>query len=283
MRGTLGRAFQRICEGRGLRTHGTGRAEMDIGDVARIDAVLRHVQPWAVINAAGYVRVDAAEADRDSCWRENVTGAVNLAAACRRRGLPYLTFSSDLVFDGGVDRPYLEDAELAPLNVYGESKAEAERRIRDVLPEAMMVRTSAFFGPWDDYNFATIALRTIAAGHRFRAPADYRISPTYVPDFVNGCLDLLIDDERGVWHIANEASLTWYDFVVRVAQQAGADASLIEPCSWRDIWQPAMRPGYSVLGSSRGGLLRPLEQAIAAYAADLASADAQVARRLESS
>src|SRR5918997_1654531 len=82
--------------------------------------------PWAVINAAGYVRVDDAEQDRACCFRENADGAAILAEACETRGLGLVTFSSDLVFDGRATSPYNESAAPLPLNVYGESKAAAE-------------------------------------------------------------------------------------------------------------------------------------------------------------
>jgi dTDP-4-dehydrorhamnose reductase len=267
MRGTLGRAFQRICAARGLRVDLVGRPEVDICDPCRIDAVFRRVQPWAVVNAAGYVRVDAAEADRDGCWKDNVAGVVNLAAACRRRGLPLVTFSSDLVFDGSIQRPYMEDDAVAPLNVYGAAKAEAEQRVLELLPSALVIRTSAFFGPWDDCNFATLALRTIAARGRFAAADDYTVSPTYVPDLVHAALDLLIDRESGIWHLANDGAVTWYDFARLAACEAGLNADFVEPCGWRDVWQPAARPPYSVLGSTRGVLMPSLEAAVRTYVA----------------
>ena len=278
MHGTLGRAFQRVCVTRGLPVHVVSRPDMDICDSARVDAVLRRVKPWAVVNAAGYVRVDAAESDREACWNDNVTGPVNLAAACRRRGLPLVTFSSDLVFDGALERPYLESDSPAPLNVYGASKAEAERRVLDLLPGALMVRTSAFFGPWDDYNFATVALRVMEGGAPFAAADDLVVSPTYVPDLVHAVLDLLIDGEGGLWHLASEGAVTWHEFGRMIARAAGVDEALVTPCSWRDVWQPAPRPPYSVLGSERASLMRPLAAAVKAYVEDAASEDQEVAR-----
>ena len=267
-RGTLGRAFKRICESRGLRVHLAARSEMDIADAPRIDAIIRDVRPWAVINAAGYVRVDDAEGEREACWRDNVDGAVNLAAACRRHGLPLATFSSDLVFDGRLDRPYVETDTPAPLNVYGASKAEAERRVLEVLPAALVIRTSAFFGPWDDYNFATLALRSALRREAFPAAADYIVSPTYVPDLVHAVLDLLIDGEQGIWHLANEGAVTWHEFGRLVVGAAGLPEQLVQPCSWRDVWQPAERPAQSALATSRGQLLPPLTSAVQLYAAE---------------
>jgi dTDP-4-dehydrorhamnose reductase len=94
---------------------------------------------------------------------------------------------------------------VAPLNAYGRSKAEAERRVLDSDPQALVVRTSAFFGPWDEHNFVTQALAALGEGRPFAAAGDMTVSPTYVPDLVNACLDLLIDKECGIWHLTNGA------------------------------------------------------------------------------
>lgn len=98
---------------------------------------------------------------------------------------------------------------VAPLNVYGLSKAEAERRVLAIFPSALMVRSSAFFGPWDQHNFLTCTLRALAAGQLFTAAIDLVVSPTYVPDLVHTCLDLLIDRESGIWHLSNCGALSW--------------------------------------------------------------------------
>jgi dTDP-4-dehydrorhamnose reductase len=263
--GTLGRAFQRICEVRGLSAQLVGRRDVDITDPTRVDAILRRLEPWAVINAAGYVRVDEAEHDAEACRRANVTGPVNLAAACRRRGVPLVTFSSDLVFDGREGRAYVEDDETRPLNVYGQTKAEAERRVGELLPEALIIRTSAFFGPWDDYNFLACLLRALDGRTKFPAPADSTVSPTYVPDLVHASLDLLIDGECGVWHLANRGAVTWFDFARAAASGSGRDVDMIEPVETAQAWSPAARPQHSPLSSSRGRLMRPLHEALAAY------------------
>ena len=263
--GTLGAAFRRICETRGLTAHLLARPDLDITDSTRVDAVLRRVQPWAVINAAGYVRVDEAEHHPETCHRANVTGPVNLAAACRRRNLPLMTFSSDLVFDGRTDRAYVEDDAPAPLNAYGASKLEAERRVLDLLPAALVIRTSAFFGPWDEHNFLAHLFRTIDADDPFMAPADTTVSPTYVPDLVIASLDLLIDGERGVWHLANGGATTWFDFAKSAASLSGRPVEHIIPVDTDRIWRPAVRPRFSALASQRGTLMRPLAHALVEY------------------
>jgi dTDP-4-dehydrorhamnose reductase len=263
--GTLGRAFHRLCRVRGLPSRLVGRPEIDIADAARVDAVVRQVDPWAVINAAGYVRVDDAEHENEICRRANVAGAVNLAAACRRHGVRLVTFSSDLVFDGRQEHPYTEDDEPRPLNVYGETKAEADSRVAALLPEALILRTAAFFGPWDTANFVTHLFRTLDAGGVFHAAADTTVSPTYVPDLVHASLDLLIDGEKGLWHVANQGAVSWFAFAHDAAVRTGRDTRRLKPIDGTATWRPARRPHFSALASRRGPLLRPLGDALEAY------------------
>ncbi|HEV2802213.1 MAG TPA: family 1 glycosylhydrolase [Pyrinomonadaceae bacterium] len=263
--GTLGRAFARLCEQRGLSYRLLTRAEMDIADAASVESVLAEFEPWAVVNAAGYVRVDDAEREPERCMRENAEGAATLAEACARHGATLLTFSSDLVFDGKKTDPYVESDAVSPLNVYGRSKAEAERCVLESLPSALVVRTSAFFGPWDEYNFITIALNTLAEGRAFVAADDCIVSPTYVPDLVTASLDLLIDGERGIWHLANEGAHTWAELARLAARRAGLDEQLVEARPVAALRLAAPRPAYGVLASERGQLLPSFEDALTRY------------------
>lgn len=263
--GTLGQAFAQLAELRGLPYRLLTRQDLDIADPASIGAALRELQPWAVINTAGYVRVDDAEHDRSRCFRENAHGPAELAAACAEQGIALLTFSSDLVFDGAQATPYVEGDAVAPLNVYGQSKAEAEARVLATLPRALVVRTSAFFGPWDVYNFVTGSLRALAAGEQVRAADDSVIAPTYVPDLVHACLDLLLDGTSGIWHLANVGALTWADLARLAAERAGLSAAGVVGCPIESFGLAAARPRYSVLGSERGQLLPHLEDALDRY------------------
>jgi dTDP-4-dehydrorhamnose reductase len=270
--GTLGSSCARLCEVRGISYRLLSRREMDIADHESVRAALNEYDPWAIVNAAGYVRVDQAEHEPEACFRENRDGAATLAAACAERGISLLTFSSDLVFDGTAEQPYLESAPTSPLNVYGRSKAEAEGLIRELHPAALIVRTSAFFSPWDEHNFVTAALRSLASGETFTAADDAIVSPTYVPDLVNVSLDLLIDGERGIWHLANSGAVTWAELARRAAQVTGLDASGVRGCATRALdGTTARRPRYSVLGSERGALLPSLDEALARYASECAA------------
>lgn len=266
--GTLGGAFQRLCAQRGLPCVVTRRDELDIADRDSVAAGLQRVQPWLVVNTAGYVRIDEAERDPERCRRENALGPETLARACARGGVRLISFSSDLVFDGDTQVPYEEHDRPAPLGVYGRTKHEAEQRVLDADPAALIVRTSALFGPWDEHNFVTGVLRDLAAGREVRAAEDTQVSPTYVPDLVHACLDLAIDEERGIWHLANRCVISWADLARSAAALAGHPAERIvavpgEALAWR-----APRPRFSALGSARGALLPGLEDALHRYYAD---------------
>jgi dTDP-4-dehydrorhamnose reductase len=264
--GTLGRAFARLCEVRGLSYRLLSRSEMDIADAASVNRAFAEHEPWAVINAAGYVRVDDAEKEIERCARENTLGPKILAKVCAQRDVQLVAFSSDLVFDGAQRQtPYVESSHTSPLGAYGRSKACMEREVLSAYPSALVIRTSAFFGPWDEYNFVTAALRTLASRQRFRAANDSVISPTYVPDLVHAALDLLIDGEEGIRHLANPGAISWADLARRSAVVAGLDPNLVEDCSTPSLNLAAPRPSYSVLASERGTLLPPLDDALSRY------------------
>jgi len=250
--GTLGRAFSRLCEIRGLSYRATRRSELDIADALSVKNALQKWRPWAVVNAAGYVRVDDAEYDVDRCRRENTTGPAVLAEVCADHDVAFVTFSSDLVFDGLAGRPYLEDDVASPLSAYGRSKAEAEKAVFERFSKALVIRTSAFFGPWDEHNFVYQVVRTLRGGKVFVAPQDVVVTPSYVPDLCNATLDLLIDGEHGVWHVANPDPVTWYDFAREAAQHAGLDCAAVEGRPASAFEWCAARPRYSALGTGRG-------------------------------
>jgi dTDP-4-dehydrorhamnose reductase len=226
-----------------------------------IGYVIEKYNPWAIINAAGYVRVDDAESDSERCFLENTTGPELLAEACKSKGIRFVTFSSDLVFDGSKESPYLESDTVNPLNVYGQSKAEAEKLALSVNPESLIIRTSAFFGPWDEHNFVHAVIKKLANGDVFHAGGDV-IAPTYVPHLVNTTLDLLIDKEYGIWHLSNGDAISWYELAKIVAERAGLDASLIRE---HQHTLPAFRPAYSVLGTEKGQIMPSLTQALEEY------------------
>jgi dTDP-4-dehydrorhamnose reductase len=255
--GTLGRAFARICARRGLRHVVTSRQQLDIAEPDSVMRGLADHDPWAVINAAGFVRVPEAENARAGCFRENADGAALLAEACAARQLPFATFSSDLVFDGRAGRGYLESDPPCPKTVYGESKCAAETRIAAVCHSALVIRTSAFFGPWDRHNFVWHALNKAARGETVYAVDSQIVSPTYVPDLVNATLDLLLDGESGVWHVANRGAISWFALARAALLRAGLDPALVAAAD--------AAPSQHRLDSERAQLLPAFEDALERY------------------
>ncbi len=198
-----------------------------------------------------------------------------------RPAIRLVTFSSDQVFDGSASDPTSKATPVAPLNVYGRSKAEAERDVLAHHPQALVVRTSAFFGPWDQHNFVVQALSRL--GTR-RAPSPHRtmsaISPTYVPDLVDVCLDLLIDGEAGIWHLANVGDVTWAELAERAAALAGVATTTLRRTTGAGRGEVAARPNYSVLSSERALLMPTLDDALIRFASEQQHIDLSRQRRL---
>ena len=218
-----------------------------------------------MINTAGFVRVDDAEREKEACYRDNTRGPQLLAEACHKKGIRLISFSSDLVFDGLKSGAYVESDPVNPLNVYGSTKAEAEELVRLACPSALMIRTSAFFGPWDEYNFLSYVRKSLSQYQPINVANNILISPTYVPDLVHASLDLLIDEVEGIWHLANKGQISWSELAHEVASNFDLDRGLIQSLTNEEMNYPAPRPDNSVLSSERGQLLPGLEEALGRY------------------
>jgi dTDP-4-dehydrorhamnose reductase len=263
--GSLGAAFMRICDQRSIPYIAVGRGELDITADEQIEKAIDACKPWAIINASGYVRVDDAEANSEECFLINSAGPALLAAACRRHGIRFMTFSSDLVFDGEQRTPYIETDTTKPLNVYGASKASGELLVQASLPQTLVIRTSAFFGPWDHYNFVYDITRRIKEERALYTPADIIISPTYLPDLVNASLDLFIDEEEGIWHLANDGVVTWTEWARQIAAANGGHAADFREMAASEMGWKAQRPLYSALGTGKGLVMPSTENALQRY------------------
>ncbi|HEY1025547.1 MAG TPA: sugar nucleotide-binding protein, partial [Sphingobacteriaceae bacterium] len=214
------------------------------------------------------VRVDDAEIETESCFASNTEVPRLLAGVCRALGVKLLTFSSDLVFDGKKQQCYVESDAVSPLNVYGKSKVMAEQAVAKINPDALIVRTSAFFGPWDRYNFVFQVLQAVRQNIPFSAAHDVYISPTYIPDLVSNSLDLLLDDAAGVWHMSNSGEVSWSTLAEEIAIRADCSRSLIRHLPVEDLRFRALRPKYSVLKSEKGMTMPSLDDALDRFLID---------------
>ena len=261
--GVLGDACSRICTERNLYHQLLGRQDADICNSEQLEAMVHRYQPWCIINAAGFAKADDAENNPELCYRENYLGPQKLAILSEKHKIKLVNFSTDLVFDGKKKDPYDEDDPPDAVNVFGHSKQLAEIFCKNVNPSSLIIRTSAFFLPWNKYNFVYSMLSKLAAGEKPVVADDINISPTYVPHLVHAMLDLVIDNEQGIWHLTNNTGLSWYQFACRIAERAGFNPGHIKP--GYNLKTAAMRPPNSMLTSKKYKLLPDLNKAIEQY------------------
>jgi dTDP-4-dehydrorhamnose reductase len=250
---------------RGLPHQAPSRLELDVADPLALAAALDRHRPWAVVNALGFGRPEAVATDPEASRRGNVLAASVMAAACARAGIQLLAWSSHLVFDGSQRQPYLEGDAPAPRGPYATSKLESERVVLAACPQALLIRVGPLFAPWDQASIAARAIHAVRTGGHFEAAADVTISPSYLPHLIAVALDLLIDGEHGVWHLANQGAVTYADFARAALRGASLPADRVRSISAAEIPWLAPRPRYSALGSSRGVLMPALDQALAHY------------------
>jgi dTDP-4-dehydrorhamnose reductase len=256
--GTLGKAFSSICLQRNLPNVLLGRDEADITNLMKLKNMIARYRPWAIINAAGFTDIDSAEEQRNLCYRENYLGPRTLAMACEGLNIQKLYFSCDQVFDGSQNRPYKESDTAGALNIYGHSKQLMENLLTAESPSSLIVRTGPLFGYGED--FITQVISALSGGKSYVAPSDITVSPTYIPHLVHASLDLLIDKEKGIWHLSNKGALTWYEWAKVIATNAGLDEQLVIGATGAN--QAVSRPFNSGLQSEKYFLMPSWEKAI---------------------
>lgn len=199
-----------------------------------------------VINAAAYTAVDKAETEPDRAFVVNGYGAANLARACYAIAVPLIHVSTDYVFDGSAIRSYREDDPVAPINVYGRSKAAGERAVLDL--GGTIVRTSWLFGEGGP-SFVHSILRLARELPVLRVVADQRGCPTYTGDLAEALIALAAAPV-GIYHYCGDEMTTWHGFATAIVEHAGIRIA-VEPISTADYPTAARRPAYSVLDTSR--------------------------------
>jgi len=194
-----------------------------------------------VLHAAAWTDVDGAEADPEAARRANVEGTRNVAAL----GAPVVYYSTDYVFDGSKREPYVESDEAWPLSVYGRTKLDGEREVR----EGWIVRSSWLFG-WTGKNFVRTMLELGRDRDEVSVVADQVGCPTYVGHLAGATRELL-DQTHGVWHVAAQGACTWAQFARAIFEEAGLDCRVHE-ITTEELGRPAPRPAYAVLRSEKG-------------------------------
>src|ERR1700729_2347078 len=204
--GLLGKAL--LGAWRGDEVHGLGSGDLDIRDAQKVSEVVKAARPQWIVLAAAYTDVDGCETNQDLAFSVNRDGAVNVANAAKEVGARLLFLSSDYVFDGQKTSPYEANDARNPQSVYGRSKAEAEVRLLQVLPECCIVRTSWLFGTGGKC-FPDTILKLATSRPVLDVVDDQRGGPTYSVDLARTIVQLCRQGVAGIVHATNSGSCSW--------------------------------------------------------------------------
>ena len=255
--GQLGSELVRLLPGAGVKAR--------IEDGAAIDELLDARRPDAVINCAAYNAVDRAETERNLAQLGNARGPAVVAAACRRLGATFVHFSTNFVFDGSLDRPYVESDEPHPISAYGASKLAGETAVFESGARALVIRTAALFG--GPRSFPRRILERASSAKRIPVVSDQTVNPTYARDLAEATLELLDRDFTGIVHVVGGGCCGWDDFARAVLEEFGV-RSEVEAVATDAFPAAARRPRNGCLDTTRFRLLRPWREAVHAWAED---------------
>jgi len=266
--GLLGKALTR--EWRGDIVTGLSSGDADIRDEAHVHALVQEQSPDWIVLAAAYTDVDGCEKNPELAFAVNRDGAANVAAAAKKAGARLLFLSSDYVFDGTKTEPYEPADARNPQSVYGRSKAEAEIKLLNLLPNVCIVRTSWLFGVGGKC-FPDTILKLAADRPSLDVVNDQRGCPTYAPDLAHTIIQLCRKNTEGIVHAANAGDCTWFEFAQEIIREAGLNTE-VRPATSAQMARPAPRPEYSVLSpaslQARGITMPAWQDALRRYLAE---------------
>jgi dTDP-4-dehydrorhamnose reductase len=244
--GMLGRDLVDVLGAAGEEVTAVTRSDLDVTDATAVAAAVPGHE--VVVNAAAWTDVDGAEEHETEATRVNGLAPQLLAAACAAEGARLVQVSTDYVFDGAADRPYAEDAPLAPRSAYGRSKAAGEAAVRALLPgSAYLVRTAWLYGEHGG-NFVRTMASLEATKDTVDVVEDQVGQPTWSRELARGVHRLIAADAPpGTYHATAAGQTSWYGLARAVFEELGADPERVRPTTTDRYPRPAPRPAYSVL------------------------------------
>ncbi|GAC1436075.1 MAG: dTDP-4-dehydrorhamnose reductase [Terriglobales bacterium] len=243
--GLLGKALMHEWSQRDDEVTGLGSKDADIRDSEQVESAVERTRPDWIVLAAAYTDVDGCETNRELAFDVNTKGAVNVANVARQHNSRLLFISTDYVFDGKNTRPYDIDHPINPRSVYGKSKAEAEAKIREIMPECCIVRTSWLFGT-DGKCFPDTILKLAESRREIEVVDDQRGSPTHTVDLAHAISELCHRNAHGIMHATNRGECSWFEFAREIVKSFGSN-TIVRPTTSEKFVRPAERPKYSVL------------------------------------
>jgi dTDP-4-dehydrorhamnose reductase len=249
--------------------------EADIRDLRQVRTLVGDARPEWIVLTAAYTDVDGSEKNPELAFAVNATGAGNVARVGSEHGARLFYVSTDYVFDGNSSQPYEPHDPVNPLNVYGASKAAGELAVRQFAKGWCIGRTSWLFGA-HGVSFPEKILRASESRPELAVVSDQVGSPTFTRDLASAILRLLHSDARGIVHITNAGTCSWFEFAREVLDQSGRGAARARPVSSSEFPRPAKRPNYSIMSTASlqryGITMRNWKEAVAVYLNDLREA-----------
>ena len=248
--GQLGRDLHLHCEAEGDEVIAGTHGALDVGDRDAVYQAITSLRPDVVLHAGAYTAVDACETDTDTAFRVNALGTRWVADASRRVGAWLCYVSTDYVFDGSKDEPYVEWDRPNPQSMYGRSKLGGEHEVAAHAPGAAVVRTSWVCGEHGN-NMVKTVLR-LADRPELAFVDDQRGHPSFTADLAVGIRRLAAARMPGVFHMTNQGEVSWYEFVRAMLESAGHDPAKVRPIKTDELDppRPAPRPANSVLDNA---------------------------------
>jgi dTDP-4-dehydrorhamnose reductase len=244
-KGQLGTSLQEVLNQD--EASGVDLPELDLVSFNETLKKVKDINPDLVIHCAAKTQVDDCELKPEEAYAANVLATRNVVNACQMVDASLVYISTDYVFDGKNNKPYLEYDRCNPQSVYGMTKWQGEEIVKTHLTKFYIVRTAWLFGDVGN-NFVRTMLRLAKERDTLRVVKDQLGSPTYALDLAAIIARLIRTEAYGIYHGTNEGSCTWFDFTKEILELAGQENVKVEPITTEELNRPAPRPQYSVLG-----------------------------------
>lgn len=230
------------------------RSQLDLSLPDTFEEIIHAIKPNCIVNTAAYTAVDKSETEKALAYTVNATAVLELARISKALAIPFITYSTDYVFNGEANQPYLSSTKMDPVNYYGSTKASGETLAMEANEQTIVIRTSWVFSSHGN-NFVKTMLRLMKERESLNIVADQKGRPTYAKDLAIATMKMIEalhagKSIAGVYHYANSGETTWFDFAAKIKAIAGLDCAL-NPIETKDFPTPAKRPAYSVLDTSK--------------------------------
>ena len=230
------------------------RSQLDLAFPATFEEMIHIIKPDCIVNTAAYTAVDKSETEKALAYTVNANAVQELARISKALSIPFITYSTDYVFDGDATQPYATSTKMDPVNYYGSTKAAGETLAMEANEDTIVIRTSWVFSSHGN-NFVKTMMRLMKERESLNIVADQKGRPTYAKDLAMATMKMIEamnvgKSMNGVYHFANTGETTWFNFAAKIKAIAGLDC-VLNPIETKDFPTPAKRPAYSVLDTSK--------------------------------